>query len=59
MTQHVLSELQDRVLTIRFNRPDKKNALTTEMYVAFTEALQRAGFPPPAPPAPWPPYPDQ
>lgn len=42
MTQHVLSELQDRVLTIRFNRPDKKNALTTEMYVAFTEALQRA-----------------
>jgi len=41
-TEHVLSELQDRVCTIRFNRLDKKNALTEAMYIATTAALQKA-----------------
>jgi len=31
-----------RVLTITFSRPEKKNALTTEMYVGFSEALESA-----------------
>lgn len=38
-TEHIVTELQDRILTIRFNRLDKKNALTTEMYSGLTEAL--------------------
>jgi len=39
---HVLTELQDRVFTLRFNRLDKKNALTSEMYSACAAALQQA-----------------
>lgn len=43
MTEHLQSSLQDRVLTLRFNRPDKKNALTSAMYSAFADALIAAG----------------
>jgi enoyl-CoA hydratase/carnithine racemase len=39
---HITSEIQDRVLTLRFNRPDKKNALTRAMYSALAEALTKA-----------------
>jgi enoyl-CoA hydratase/carnithine racemase len=39
---HVVSTLDDRVLTIRLNRPDKKNALTSAMYTALREALEAA-----------------
>lgn len=38
--------LQDRVLEIRLNRPEKKNALNGEMYSAMTEALQNASASP-------------
>ena len=31
--------IRDRVQTIRFNRPEKKNALKSDMYAAMTEAL--------------------
>ena len=31
--------IRDRVQTIRFNRPGKKNALKSDMYAAMTEAL--------------------
>ena len=41
-TEHVLTELQDRVFTIRMNRLDKKNALTTAMYEGITAALLKA-----------------
>ncbi|HVT36656.1 MAG TPA: enoyl-CoA hydratase, partial [Nevskiaceae bacterium] len=34
--------LQDRVLTVRFNRPDKKNALTQAMYSGAAEAFADA-----------------
>ena len=38
----VLTELKDRVLTIRFNRAEKKNALTAVMYQATADALNEA-----------------
>lgn len=42
MSEHVVVEVQDRVLTIRLNRPEKKNALTFAMYTAMAEALIKA-----------------
>jgi enoyl-CoA hydratase/carnithine racemase len=42
MSDHVVVGIQDRILTIRLNRPEKKNALTFAMYKAMTEALTRA-----------------
>lgn len=42
MFEHVLTERDDAVLTIRLNRPDKKNALTRAMYNAMGEALSLA-----------------
>ena len=41
MTQQVLTEIQDRVIIIRLNRADKKNALTGEMYTAISDALEQ------------------
>jgi enoyl-CoA hydratase/carnithine racemase len=42
MTQHILVERADRILTIRFNRLEKKNSLTSAMYTALTAALVQA-----------------
>ena len=42
MTEHVLTELHNHTLTVRLNRPDRKNALTHEMYTALGDALQQA-----------------
>ncbi|MCK0068705.1 enoyl-CoA hydratase [Kordiimonas laminariae] len=42
MTDHVLTEIKDRILTITFNRPDKKNALTHAMYAKIADALEDA-----------------
>jgi enoyl-CoA hydratase/carnithine racemase len=42
MSQHVLTELDDRVLRVELARPEKKNALTPEMYQALSQALARA-----------------
>src|ERR1043166_9145657 len=39
---HVLIETQDRILTIRLHRPDKKNALTQAMYADAGRALKSA-----------------
>ena len=39
---HVATELKDRVLTIRFDRLDKKNALLRSMYAAAANALNDA-----------------
>lgn len=39
MTDLIQSQLQDRVLTLRLNRADKKNALTQPMYSALAEGL--------------------
>ena len=42
MSEHVVVDVQDRVLSIRLNRPEKKNALTFAMYAAMTDALMKA-----------------
>jgi enoyl-CoA hydratase/carnithine racemase len=39
MTDLVLVETRDGVRTVRFNRPEKKNALTGPMYAAAAEAI--------------------
>lgn len=38
----IQTEIKDRILTIRFNRADKKNALTAAMYQATADALNAA-----------------
>src|SRR5262245_56638971 len=42
MTDHVRVSVEDGVMRIAFNRPDKKNAITNAMYLALSESLQRA-----------------
>jgi len=42
MSDHILVEVEQRILTIRMNRPEKKNALTGGMYTAMTKALAQA-----------------
>lgn len=42
MTDHVQTAREGAVLTIRLNRPDKKNALTRDMYGAMGNALRAA-----------------
>jgi enoyl-CoA hydratase/carnithine racemase len=42
MPDHIETQVQDRVLTIRMNRPEKKNALTRQMYTAMKAALHQA-----------------
>jgi enoyl-CoA hydratase/carnithine racemase len=42
MSVHVVVETKDRVARIEIARPDKKNALTLEMYAALAAALEAA-----------------
>jgi enoyl-CoA hydratase/carnithine racemase len=42
MAEHISVSVQERVLTIRMDRPEKKNALTRGMYLGMIEALQQA-----------------
>ena len=42
MNQEAIVELDSGVLSVCFNRPEKKNALTQSMYRAATEAIVRA-----------------
>ena len=39
MNEHIHQARDGGVLTIRFNRPEKKNALTADMYLALRETL--------------------
>ncbi|MDD0841379.1 enoyl-CoA hydratase [Pseudomonas sp. Gutcm_11s] len=42
MSEHVLVEREDGLLTLRLNRPDKMNALTRAMYSQMAEVLDAA-----------------
>lgn len=42
MTDAILLKRERGLLTLRFNRPDKKNALTRAMYSQLAEALEQA-----------------
>lgn len=42
MSQHLLIDRSDAVLTLTMNRADKKNALTRDMYSAMAEAIASA-----------------
>jgi enoyl-CoA hydratase/carnithine racemase len=42
MSQYIRSEARDGVFHIEIARPEKKNALTADMYQALAEALARA-----------------
>ena len=42
MTDHIKSELEGGVLRLTFARPDKKNAITQEMYTVLSDALAGA-----------------
>lgn len=39
MSGHIIIKDRDRIRTVTINRPDKKNAITHDMYRAMTEAL--------------------
>src|SRR4051812_44634659 len=42
MTDYVRSEVSNGVLTLTLNRPEKKNALTRDMYQALAEGIDNA-----------------
>lgn len=42
MTEFIKITLDDSVLTVTLSRPEKKNAITNEMYQALADALERA-----------------
>ena len=42
MANDILTTLDDGVLTVSFNRPNKKNSVTADMYEALTSAIHRA-----------------
>jgi enoyl-CoA hydratase/carnithine racemase len=41
MTDQIITEIQDHIITIRLNRADKKNALTGDMYSGICDALDQ------------------
>src|ERR1700730_8966897 len=42
MAEHIVVSVQDRILMLRLDRPEKKNALTRGMYLGMIEALKHA-----------------
>jgi len=42
LSEHVITEFDRGVLLVRFNRAEKKNALTSEMYSALADAIEQA-----------------
>lgn len=42
MSEYISITIQDRILTILMQRPEKKNALTREMYLGMNQGLQQA-----------------
>jgi enoyl-CoA hydratase/carnithine racemase len=46
MTTHIVTAVADRILSVAINRPERKNALTVDMYSALVAALERAAADP-------------
>lgn len=46
MTSEIVSEQNEGILTLKLNRPERKNALNLAMYAALTEQLETAKFTP-------------
>lgn len=46
MTEHIKIALDDGVLILSFNRPEKKNAISSDMYRRLAEAVEAAGSDP-------------
>src|ERR1700757_2661373 len=42
MTEHIIVADEDSARTITMRRPEKKNTLTQEMYLAMSEAIESA-----------------
>ncbi len=42
MAEHIIVSVQDRILSLRLDRPEKKNALTRGMYLGMIEAIRQA-----------------
>ena len=42
MSEHIHSQRDGGLLTLRMQRPDKKNALTRSMYAGMAETLDQA-----------------
>lgn len=42
VSEHVITDLDEGVLLVRFNRPEKKNALTSSMYSSLADAIEQA-----------------
>src|ERR1051326_3695120 len=42
MAEHIVVSVENRVLTLRLDRPEKKNALTRGMYLGMIDALKQA-----------------
>lgn len=40
MSEHLSVEIAERIMTVRFERPQKKNALTRDMYQGLVEAIK-------------------
>lgn len=44
MSEYIKIDLKDGVQSLRFNRPDKKNAITSEMYDALADGLKSGEY---------------
>jgi enoyl-CoA hydratase/carnithine racemase len=42
MAEHIVVSVEDRILSLRLDRPEKKNALTRGMYLGMIDALKQA-----------------
>ena len=42
VNDHILAHASDGVMTVRMNRPDKKNAITGDMYARIAASLDEA-----------------
>lgn len=42
MAEHIIVSVQDRILSLKLDRPEKKNALTRGMYLGMIEAIRQA-----------------